>query len=269
MDASPLFPRFEVPLTGRSRFAADAALADALADAAAAACRERIDDAALAASASTRRAAPRPGRQRRPLRLHRGRERRAARALPDALAVEMEGAARGAGVRRLRPAVRACCAPSPTAPTTARTSTSRRFIDEVAARRSRATSSAPTLPRLWVGHATRADRMPPRLSMSSSPLAAGRRSRAAARRRRATCRCCACSPARALDAVRRPRRRVVGASVAHMGRSEVQVRARRARRGRARAAVRGDAGARHAGQRAHGRAGREGHRARRGRRSSR
>jgi adenosylhomocysteine nucleosidase len=30
MDASPLFPRFEVPLTGRSRFAADAALADAL-----------------------------------------------------------------------------------------------------------------------------------------------------------------------------------------------------------------------------------------------
>src|SRR5258706_10284397 len=34
MDASPLFPRFEVPLTGRSRFACDAALADALAGAA-------------------------------------------------------------------------------------------------------------------------------------------------------------------------------------------------------------------------------------------
>jgi adenosylhomocysteine nucleosidase len=31
MDASPLFPRFEVPLTGRSRFDADVALADALA----------------------------------------------------------------------------------------------------------------------------------------------------------------------------------------------------------------------------------------------
>jgi len=30
MDASPLFPRFEVPLTGRSRFAADTALSDAL-----------------------------------------------------------------------------------------------------------------------------------------------------------------------------------------------------------------------------------------------
>lgn len=34
MDASPLFPRFEVPLTGRSRFAADAALAAALKDSA-------------------------------------------------------------------------------------------------------------------------------------------------------------------------------------------------------------------------------------------
>ncbi len=30
MDASPLFPRFEVPLTGRSRFDADARLSDAL-----------------------------------------------------------------------------------------------------------------------------------------------------------------------------------------------------------------------------------------------
>ncbi|MDH5540956.1 MAG: 5'-methylthioadenosine/adenosylhomocysteine nucleosidase, partial [Rhizobacter sp.] len=34
MDASPLFPRFEVPLTGRSHFDADAALSEALADAA-------------------------------------------------------------------------------------------------------------------------------------------------------------------------------------------------------------------------------------------
>ena len=34
MDASPLFPRFEIPLTGRSRFEADAGLADSLAAAA-------------------------------------------------------------------------------------------------------------------------------------------------------------------------------------------------------------------------------------------
>ena len=34
MDASPLFPRFEVPLTGRALFEADAALVDALAGAA-------------------------------------------------------------------------------------------------------------------------------------------------------------------------------------------------------------------------------------------
>jgi adenosylhomocysteine nucleosidase len=79
MDASPLFPRFEVPRTGRSRFDADAALADALAAAAA-----RLPSA----------------------RVHRGlvisgdrfvssrAESDALRALlPDALAVEMEGAA--------------------------------------------------------------------------------------------------------------------------------------------------------------------------------
>ena len=34
MDASPLFPRYEVPLTGRSRFPAGAALSDRLAAAA-------------------------------------------------------------------------------------------------------------------------------------------------------------------------------------------------------------------------------------------
>lgn len=79
MDASPLFPRFEVPLTGRSRFDADSDLADALA-------------------AATLRS---PG-----ARLHRGlivsgdrfvasaADSAALRALlPDALAVEMEGAA--------------------------------------------------------------------------------------------------------------------------------------------------------------------------------
>jgi adenosylhomocysteine nucleosidase len=79
MDASPLFPRFEVPLTGRSRFDADVELADALA-------------------AATLRS---PG-----ARLHQGlivsgdrfvasaADSAALRALlPDALAVEMEGAA--------------------------------------------------------------------------------------------------------------------------------------------------------------------------------
>jgi adenosylhomocysteine nucleosidase len=79
MDASPLFPRFEVPLTGRSRFPSDTDLADEL---------------ALAAQALTG------------LRVHQGlivsgdrfissvAESRSLRALlPDALAVEMEGAA--------------------------------------------------------------------------------------------------------------------------------------------------------------------------------
>ncbi|WP_240158997.1 MULTISPECIES: 5'-methylthioadenosine/adenosylhomocysteine nucleosidase [Burkholderiaceae] len=93
IDASPLFPRFEVPLLGVSRFGVDATLADRLA----AAC-ERFaaeEGAACAARFGTREP-----------RVHRGlivsgdqfvasaaavaalRE-----ALPDALAVEMEGAA--------------------------------------------------------------------------------------------------------------------------------------------------------------------------------
>ena len=80
MDASPIFPRHEVPLYGRSRFAADAELAAALGEAA-------------------RTALPQA-------RVHRGlvvsgdrfvsttAEARALQAgLPDALAVEMEGAA--------------------------------------------------------------------------------------------------------------------------------------------------------------------------------
>ncbi len=80
MDASPLFPRFEVPLTGVSRFAANVALSDQLADA-------------------VSRSLP-------SVRLHRGlmvsgdrfvsttAESHALQvALPDALAVEMEGAA--------------------------------------------------------------------------------------------------------------------------------------------------------------------------------
>jgi adenosylhomocysteine nucleosidase len=93
LDASPLFPRFEVPLLGISRFVADGALADQLA----AACEKFVADegAASAARFGTQTA-----------RVHRGliisgdqfvasagavsalRD-----ALPDALAVEMEGAA--------------------------------------------------------------------------------------------------------------------------------------------------------------------------------
>ncbi len=86
LDASPLFPRFEVPLTGVSRFLADAALSDAF-DAAVQRCLQRgaIDGApklhqglvisgdrfiATAAHSAELRCA-----------------------LPDALAVEMEGAA--------------------------------------------------------------------------------------------------------------------------------------------------------------------------------
>ena len=95
MDASPLFPRFEVPLTGRSRFPADAALTQALATACEAvlALPQPFGPTAEALGVS------RPA-------LHRGlivsgdrfvgaaSECAALRqALPDALAVEMEGAA--------------------------------------------------------------------------------------------------------------------------------------------------------------------------------
>ena len=97
MDASPLFPRYEVPLTGRSRFPADADLSDSLA-AAALHClnhaSERIGEAHLVDFGIDS-----------PL-LHQGlvvsgdrfvataAESDALRAaLPDALAVEMEGAA--------------------------------------------------------------------------------------------------------------------------------------------------------------------------------
>jgi adenosylhomocysteine nucleosidase len=87
LDASPIFPRFEVPLTGRSRFGADATLSDAVAAAARRCIAVRAGAAAQA-------------------RLHEGlvvsgdrfvstqAESRALRGLlPDALAVEMEGAA--------------------------------------------------------------------------------------------------------------------------------------------------------------------------------
>jgi len=92
MDASPLFPRYEVPLTGRSRFPADRALGAALS----AGCRGVLQ-APHPALASFGIATPR---------LHEGLvisgdrfvatavESEALRAaLPEALAVEMEGAA--------------------------------------------------------------------------------------------------------------------------------------------------------------------------------
>jgi len=93
MNASPFFPCFEVPLLGRAQFDADRALAAALADA----CERFLADDGAALSARFHTAAPR---------VHRGlvisgdqfvasaQAVGALRALlPDALAVEMEGAA--------------------------------------------------------------------------------------------------------------------------------------------------------------------------------
>lgn len=97
LDASPLFPRYEVPLTGRSRFGTDPTWSDRLA----AAARGALADAALAVGAAhlAEFGIVRP-------QLHEGlvisgdrfvasaAESNALRlALPEALAVEMEGAA--------------------------------------------------------------------------------------------------------------------------------------------------------------------------------
>lgn len=91
MDASPIFPRHEVPLTGLSRFPVDASFGDTVARGAQAALAKHAETAALLGHGS---------------RVHRGlivsgdrfvstaAESQALReALPDALAVEMEGAA--------------------------------------------------------------------------------------------------------------------------------------------------------------------------------
>ena len=79
MDASPLFPRFEVPLTGRSRFDADTALADALAAAAQLGTGARVHQGLIVSGDRFVASAA---------------DSDALRALlPDALAVEMEGAA--------------------------------------------------------------------------------------------------------------------------------------------------------------------------------
>ncbi len=97
LDASPIFPRYEVPLTGRSRFSADGALGDGLAGAARGLLRDPVALLGALAVQAFRLDAPR---------VHRGlivsgdrfvstaTESAALRAaLPDALAVEMEGAA--------------------------------------------------------------------------------------------------------------------------------------------------------------------------------
>ena len=97
MDASPLFPRFEIPLTGRSRFEASANLADALA-AAAQRCLDRAD--ALVGTAHRIEFGIDAALVHRGLIVSGDRFVASAAAsaelralLPDALAVEMEGAA--------------------------------------------------------------------------------------------------------------------------------------------------------------------------------
>lgn len=79
LDASPIFPRFEVPLTGRSRFAVDTVLADSVAAAARRHTPARVHEGLIVSgdrfvSTAAESAALRT-------------------LLPEALAVEMEGAA--------------------------------------------------------------------------------------------------------------------------------------------------------------------------------
>ena len=80
MDASPLFPRHEVPLYGQSRFAADAALREALVRAARQALPQATVHEGLVVSGDRFVSSA-------------AESRALQQALPDALAVEMEGAA--------------------------------------------------------------------------------------------------------------------------------------------------------------------------------
>ncbi|QFZ82147.1 5'-methylthioadenosine/adenosylhomocysteine nucleosidase [Variovorax paradoxus] len=97
MDASPIFPKYEVPLMGRSRFAADAAIGDALAAVAEGALRDPVRLVGQKAVDEFHLQSPT---------VHRGllisgdrfvsttaESGALQRSLPDALAVEMEGAA--------------------------------------------------------------------------------------------------------------------------------------------------------------------------------
>jgi adenosylhomocysteine nucleosidase len=76
MDASPLFPRHQVPLTGMTHFPADAALSDALAKAAPLAMQDMLavlpKDQWL--NLDSRASSPRPDRQWRPFCVHNRRE---------------------------------------------------------------------------------------------------------------------------------------------------------------------------------------------------
>ncbi|MBN3856107.1 5'-methylthioadenosine/adenosylhomocysteine nucleosidase [Paraburkholderia sp. Ac-20340] len=100
MNAEPLFPRHEIPLLGRARFDADSALAAALA----AASERFVEEEGVALAARFKTALPRL--EHALPRVHRGlvisgdqfvasaaAVRALREALPDALAVEMEGAA--------------------------------------------------------------------------------------------------------------------------------------------------------------------------------
>jgi hypothetical protein len=105
MDASPLFPRWEVPLTGLSRFAADGALSARLARAARRCCA-RPRRPRCASSACRRPGPHRPGDQRRPFRLL---ARRGGHAAGRAARRPGRGDGRrggGPGLPRLRPALR-------------------------------------------------------------------------------------------------------------------------------------------------------------------
>jgi adenosylhomocysteine nucleosidase len=97
MDASPLFPKYEVPLYGRSRFDTDAALSKALAAAASLVLSDPAQHLGAQAIADFHLLSPR---------VHQGliasgdrfvstttESQALQRSLPDALAVEMEGAA--------------------------------------------------------------------------------------------------------------------------------------------------------------------------------
>ena len=131
MNAEPLFPRWEVPLTGRARFDADAALVGP---------RSRRPAARWPRPTRTRVGADDPrrtGRQRRPLR-----RRRTPRATSCARCCPTRWPSRWKAPPSRRSATTSrgrspSCARSPTAPTTPRTATSSASSRDVAAPYSR------------------------------------------------------------------------------------------------------------------------------------
>jgi len=95
MDASPLFPAFEVPLYGRARFATDAVLTAALAQAAQSVLQQGVLDTATLQDFGITRPQTHHGLIVSGDRFvsTRSESQHLQQALPDALAVEMEGAA--------------------------------------------------------------------------------------------------------------------------------------------------------------------------------